>query len=126
VLYLSGVKRHCVHDWVAWHPIRLLPAIRHQASHADPIVLYHMPQERALGRARPHVPYRNSMMTTLLKDSLGGNCRTVMVANISGDPAQLDESLSTCRFAQAVACVSNQACAATLKSLTRTPTTPSL
>jgi len=55
------------------------------------------------------VPYRNSMMTTLLKDSLGGNCRTVMVANISGDPAQLDESLSTCRFAEAVACVSNQA-----------------
>jgi hypothetical protein len=48
------------------------------------------------------------MMTTLLKDSLGGNCRTAMVANISGDPAQLEESLSTCRFAQAVACIANQ------------------
>ena len=54
------------------------------------------------------MPYRNSMMTTLLKDSLGGNCRTAMVACVSGDPAQLEESLSTCRFAQAVACIANQ------------------
>ena len=55
-----------------------------------------------------HVPYRNSLMTTMLKDSLGGNCRTVMVANISGDPRQLEESLSTCRFAQRVACIANE------------------
>ena len=61
------------------------------------------------------MPYRNSMMTTLLKDSLGGNCRTAMVANISGDPAQLEESLSTCRFAQAVACISNQVCTGTAR-----------
>jgi hypothetical protein len=56
---------------------------------------------------RPHVPYRNSMMTMVLKDSLGGNCRTVMVANISPDPSQLDESISTCRFAMRVALVRN-------------------
>ncbi len=29
------------------------------------------------------VPYRDSKLTRLLKDSLGGNCRTVMIANIS-------------------------------------------
>lgn len=48
------------------------------------------------------------MMTMVLKDSLGGNCRTVMVATISPDQEQLDESISTCRFAMRVALVRNQ------------------
>ena len=61
-----------------------------------------------MGQTRPHVPYRNSMMTTVLRDSLGGNCRTVMIANITGEQGQLDESISTCRFAQRVAMVSNE------------------
>lgn len=34
--------------------------------------------------ARDHVPYRQSRLTNLLKDSLGGNCKTVMIANIWG------------------------------------------
>ena len=62
----------------------------------------------ALAARAPHVPYRNSMMTTVLRDSLGGNCRTVMIANITGEQGQLDESISTCRFAQRVAMVSNE------------------
>lgn len=60
-----------------------------------------------MGQARLHVPYRNSMMTTVLRDSLGGNCRTVMVANINGAPAHVDESISTCRFAERVAMICN-------------------
>jgi len=31
---------------------------------------------------RIHIPYRNSLMTTILKDSLCGNCQTVMIANV--------------------------------------------
>lgn len=46
-------------------------------------------------------------MTTVLRDSLGGNCRTVMVATISGADAHMEESISTCRFAQRVAMVKN-------------------
>ncbi len=60
-----------------------------------------------MGQARLHIPYRNSMMTTVLRDSLGGNCRTVMIANINGASAQLEESISTCRFAQRVAMICN-------------------
>lgn len=46
-------------------------------------------------------------MTMVLRDSLGGNCRTVMVANITAQHEMLDESISTCRFAQRVALVAN-------------------
>ena len=42
-----------------------------------------------------HVPYRDSKMTRLLKDSLGGNCRTVMLANISPSHRQFEETVST-------------------------------
>ena len=39
-------------------------------------------------------------MTTILKDSLGGNCKTVMVATLSSDIDNLEETISTARFAQ--------------------------
>eukprot|EP00775_Hariotina_reticulata_P013682 gene13682-13804_t len=65
-------------------------------------------QERSMGLARGHVPYRNSLMTLVLRDSLGGNCRTVMVATISGEVQSMEESISTCRFAQRVALVKNE------------------
>eukprot|EP00804_Cyclotella_cryptica_P008836 CCRYP_013065-RA/>CCRYP_013065-RA protein AED:0.02 eAED:0.02 QI:2973/1/0.66/1/1/1/3/0/836 len=56
-----------------------------------------------------HVPYRNSMMTSVLRDSLGGNCKTVMIATISPESQHIDESISTCSFAQRVALVKNEA-----------------
>ncbi|KAI9095922.1 kinesin-like protein KIF6 [Phlyctochytrium arcticum] len=64
--------------------------------------------EQALGK-RSHVPYRNSMMTSVLRDSLGGNCRTTMIATIAVEDQLIDESISTCRFAQRVALVANHA-----------------
>ncbi|KAI9991349.1 hypothetical protein PInf_019030 [Phytophthora infestans] len=60
-------------------------------------------------KGRSHIPYRNSMMTSVLRDSLGGNCKTVMVATVSPEKDQTDESVSTCRFAQRVARVKNDA-----------------
>ena len=54
--------------------------------------------ERTRG-TRAHVPYRNSMMTSILRDSLGGNCKTVMIATLSIDKSNEDETLSTARFA---------------------------
>ena len=55
------------------------------------------------------VPYRNSLLTMVLRDSLGGNCITAMVSNLSLDKVNLMETISTCRFAQRVACISNRA-----------------
>ncbi|GBF93731.1 kinesin [Raphidocelis subcapitata] len=54
-------------------------------------------------RGRDHVPFRSSKLTHVLRDSIGGNCRTVLVANVWGDAAQLEETLSTCRFAARMA-----------------------
>lgn len=34
---------------------------------------------------RQHIPYRNSMMTSVLRDSLGGNCKTVMIATVNAE-----------------------------------------
>ena len=54
----------------------------------------------ALANSARHVPYRNSVLTNILRDSIGGNCRTCMIANISVSEESLKETLATCRFAQ--------------------------
>lgn len=46
-----------------------------------------------------HVARRQSKLTSVLRDALGGNCRTVLVANVWPEQAHLDESVSTLRFA---------------------------
>ncbi|EDO32880.1 predicted protein [Nematostella vectensis] len=58
-------------------------------------------------KSRSHIPYRNSMMTSVLRDSLGGNCMTTMIATCSVEKKNIDESISTCRFAQRVAMIKN-------------------
>ncbi|XP_057716169.1 kinesin-like protein KIF6 isoform X4 [Corythoichthys intestinalis] len=60
-------------------------------------------------RNRCHIPYRNSVLTSVLRDSLGGNCKTTMIATLAVDKRNLDESISTCRFAQRVAIIKNEA-----------------
>lgn len=56
----------------------------------------------ALSRKDSHVPYRQSKLTSVLKDALGGNCKTVMIANIHLEPKHVEETLSTLRFASRV------------------------
>ncbi|KAE8352649.1 P-loop containing nucleoside triphosphate hydrolase protein [Aspergillus coremiiformis] len=50
-------------------------------------------------RKRNHVPYRNSKLTRLLKFSLGGNCRTVMIVCVSPSSQHFDETQNTLRYA---------------------------
>ena len=55
---------------------------------------------RSLGTSgRAHIPFRDSKLTFLLKESLGGNCCTVLLANISTESADAAETLSTLQFA---------------------------
>jgi kinesin family protein 6/9 len=58
---------------------------------------------------RDHIPYRQSKLTNLLKDSIGGNCKTLMIANIWPEPDHLEETISTCKFASRMMRVANQA-----------------
>ncbi|GBC07139.1 hypothetical protein RclHR1_07290001, partial [Rhizophagus clarus] len=63
--------------------------------------------EQSSGYRKYFVPYRDSVLTWLLKDSLGGNSKTVMIAAIS--PADYDETLSTLRYADAAKRIKNKA-----------------
>jgi len=51
------------------------------------------------GSKQSHIPYRDSKLTRLLKDSLGGNCRTVMIANISPAFPAYEDTLNTLKYA---------------------------
>lgn len=50
-------------------------------------------------RSTCHVPYRDSKLTRLLKFSLGGNCKTVMIVCIAPSSAHYDETLNTLKYA---------------------------
>ena len=56
-----------------------------------------------------HVPYRNSKLTRLLQDSLGGNSKTLMFANIGPANYNYDETLSTLRYANRAKNIKNHA-----------------
>ncbi len=60
-------------------------------------------------KMRTHIPYRQSKLTNILKDSIGGNCKTVMVANIWPESKHLEETISTLKFASRMMKVSNKA-----------------
>eukprot|EP00347_Sterkiella_histriomuscorum_P017844 403347757 len=55
-----------------------------------------------------HVPYRDSKLTSLLKQSLGGNSYCLMIACISPSDKYYEESVSTLNYAQRAANISNQ------------------
>ncbi|KAM4737183.1 kinesin-like protein KIF3B [Anableps anableps] len=55
-----------------------------------------------------HIPYRDSKLTRLLQDSLGGNARTVMVANIGPASYNVEETLTTLRYANRAKNIKNK------------------
>merc|ERR1740139_1739516 len=55
-----------------------------------------------------HIPFRDSKLTRLLQDSLGGNTKTVMVANMGPADYNYEESLSTLRYANRAKNIKNK------------------
>ena len=55
-----------------------------------------------------HIPYRDSKLTRLLQDSLGGNTKTVMVANLGPADYNFDETMSTLRYANRAKNIKNK------------------
>ncbi|XP_044218088.1 kinesin-like protein KIF14 [Thunnus albacares] len=56
--------------------------------------------EQVLTRKKVFIPYRESVLTWLLKESIGGNSKTAMIATLSPAGSNVEESLSTLRYAQ--------------------------
>merc|ERR1719285_371258 len=63
----------------------------------------------ALSEGQPFVPYRDSVLTRLLSDSLGGNCKTTLIICASPSNWNMDESISTLRFGTRAKKVKNKA-----------------
>ncbi|EQC32495.1 hypothetical protein SDRG_09821 [Saprolegnia diclina VS20] len=55
-------------------------------------------QQRSSKKTKTHIPYRNSMLTSVLRGSLGGNCKSVFIGTLNPEAEYVDESISTCRF----------------------------
>lgn len=53
----------------------------------------------SLADGQRHIPYRDSKLTRLLKDSLGGNCQTVMIANVSPSSLSYEDTYNTLKYA---------------------------
>nr|KYP73499.1 Kinesin-4 [Cajanus cajan] len=59
----------------------------------------------ALAQKSPHIPYRNSKLTQVLQDSLGGHAKTLMFVHINPELNALGETISTLKFAERVATI---------------------
>ncbi|XP_071414424.1 stAR-related lipid transfer protein 9 [Pithys albifrons albifrons] len=66
-----------------------------ESSHADGA----SPGGGSGSRRSAYIPYRDSILTWLLKDSLGGNSKTIMIATISPASSSYNETMSTLRYA---------------------------
>uniref|UniRef100_A0A8D0TI53 Kinesin family member 7 n=2 Tax=Sus scrofa TaxID=9823 RepID=A0A8D0TI53_PIG len=60
-------------------------------------------------RRSSHIPYRDSKITRILKDSLGGNAKTVMIACVSPSSSDFDETLNTLNYASRAQNICNRA-----------------
>ncbi len=92
---LAGSERYKTHHMAQFTPLRIkeLTSINQSLSTLGNCI-------SALTKKSPsHVPYRNSKLTRLLQDSLGGNTRTTFIVALSPDPGSAEETISTLQFA---------------------------
>ena len=72
--------------------------------------LFHLSRVvKAVNERAPVVPYKDDVLCFLLKDAIGGNCRTALLAMVSPAQRHASESAHTLRFAAGASMVVNQA-----------------
>lgn len=71
-------------------------------------VISALTDEKKIAAGTAFVPYRDSKLTRILQDSLGGNSRTTMIACASPADTNLDESLSTIKYASRARNIKNK------------------
>ena len=64
---------------------------------------------KALTDHAEHIPYRDSKLTRLLQESLGGNYKTTLIVNCSPHPRNLEDTINTLKFAQRAKTIKNKA-----------------
>lgn len=68
-----------------------------------------LPSTTSPTMSQPHIPYRDSKLTRILQESLGGNSRTTLIINCSCDAYNATETLSTLRFGERAKGIQNKA-----------------
>uniref|UniRef100_A0A3Q3CFF6 Kinesin family member 18A n=1 Tax=Haplochromis burtoni TaxID=8153 RepID=A0A3Q3CFF6_HAPBU len=85
------------------HKISKLPnvkLVKLTRDYAELVMLQHIKTFWIISCSKKaHIPYRDSKLTRILKDSLGGNCRTVMIANVSPSSKSYDDTHNTLKYA---------------------------
>lgn len=71
---------------------------------------------KALTDGKGHVPFRDSKLTLLLKDALGGNSKTTLICTASKQLRHLEEAVQTLQFAERAKRIKNKAAANVLRS----------
>lgn len=67
-------------------------------------------EQRSGSSGTVHIPYRDSKLTRLLKDSLGGNTRTVMIAAVAPSEIQFEETVNTLKYANRAKNIQTNVC----------------
>jgi hypothetical protein len=89
--------------------IRLKEGAAINQSLSNLALVIHSLAEQCSGRKTDHVPFRNSKLTHFLQESLSGNSKTCMLANIAPSMLDFSETLSTLRFAKTCKKIRTQA-----------------
>jgi len=71
-------------------------------------VIAALTDEKKLASGKSFIPYRNSKLTRILQDSLGGNSRTTMICCISPAESNYEETLSSIKYASRARNIKNK------------------
>ena len=71
-------------------------------------VIAALTDEKKIAKGKSFIPYRNSKLTRILQDSLGGNSRTTMIACVSPAESNYEETLSTIKYASRARNIKNK------------------